>query len=194
MMWTKVFNSRMAGLLMLSGMAAAMHPGVACAQSHNGNGNWTNGNYGPSFPRGGLGFGASGVSIGVSQQGGVVVNIANVGSASSFYGAPFGVPNFGVPLSGIPGFSGGGIFNGGGQIGSGMNNMNINVGGGYVAPGGVSVNIANVALTNNYYFGNQGGGGNNGGQGDRHWSPPPAPTPPQDNPGDHIGGGTDPAP
>eukprot|EP01037_Dinobryon_pediforme_P001370 gene1370-1389_t len=133
-------------------VVGAFQPHVARAQSHGHQNFGLDGSYGPGFPRGGLGIGASGVSIGVNQQGGVSINIANVGAASSFFGPSVGSPYYGTSLSGVPGFTGGN-FNVFGGAGGGANSNNVNVGGGYTAPGGVSINIANVALTNNYYGG-----------------------------------------
>jgi hypothetical protein len=96
----------------------------------------------------------SGVSVSVSPHGGVGVNIVNLGASQSLagFGAGFGMgygpPGFSAGLAGVPGFSGGSLFNW-----LGMNGLNVQVGGGSSGGGGVSVNIANIALSSNVFFG-----------------------------------------
>lgn len=140
--------SRRGGL----GLAAAVVAGLLVSQAALANGqrsyNWPGAPFPGVFPGG---FGMSGVTMNVSQQGGVSVNIANIGAAGSFFGWPgFGRHGamIGTDLSGLPGFVGGHVLGG-----NGMNGLNVVVGGGMVAPGGVSVNIANVALNNTFYAG-----------------------------------------
>jgi hypothetical protein len=127
----------------------------------------------------------AGVSVTVAPQGGVGVNIVNLGASQSFtgFGRGYVPPGLSAGLAGVPGFSGGSLFNA-----QGMSGMNVQVGGGGSGSGGVSVNIANVALNNNFFFGGSLARG--------HYQPrvharrPRPPQPDGGNGGDGGGGGS----
>lgn len=90
------------------------------------------------------------VSVTVSPQGGVGVNIVNLGASQSLTGYGRGYVPLGLSawLAGVPGFSGGSLFSA-----LGMSGLNVRVGGGTPDPGGVSINISNMALNSNFFFG-----------------------------------------
>lgn len=141
------FAQRRGGLSALSLLAAVC--AAAPASANGPHSHFRGGPPMPAFVSGG--FGMSGVTMNVSQQGGVSVNIANVGASGTFFGWPMHGSHpgqVGTNLAGIPGFVGGHVFGG-----NGMNGLNVLVGGGQVMPGGVSVNIANVALNNTFIAG-----------------------------------------
>lgn len=156
---TESTMQRVSLALMVSAVCAALAPGQGLAQQRH-QGQWPAhaGTAPTSFNANGYAqpFGASssigmsGVSVTVSPQGGVGVNIVNLGASQSFtgFGRGYFPPGLSAGLAGVPGFSGGSLFNA-----QGMSGMNVQVGGGGSGSGGVSVNIANVALNNNFFFG-----------------------------------------
>lgn len=119
---------------------------------HGGPGGYYPAYAGYPVPGASANFATSTVSMSVGSGGGVSVNIANVGAASSFmgYGGVVGFvgPWVGGSFAGVPGFAGGSVFSG-----NGINGLSLQLGGGTPASGGTNINIANVAFSSAYYWG-----------------------------------------
>lgn len=128
-------------------------------------------------------IGMSGVSVTVSPQGGVGVNIVNLGASQSLagFGRGYAPPGVMAGLTGVPGFSGGSLFSA-----LGMSGLSVQVGGGAPGPGGVSINIANIALNNSFFFGGALARGHYQPRGHYHGARPPRPSQPD---GGNGGGG-----